>query len=546
LKSGKSEKSNATSRNSVQERKRVVEEANLEMQALQERQELQRELEEVDKGRAELSRKLELFNARTKVKRAEIDSVVEQNVEGETKDGMNEYLKQHHAQNHLSNEALLPPSMNGATPTSKSQAITSEKEMSTPLAELNFAQSQLSVSSAQSPVETEPVVNLSSTPCVVSAVSKASSEKVSAVTLPHSVECERIASSAARLSLPKTTIVYTTTSVPVYTLAGLSPIRNQSTPKTSTQSQSRQSTGLNADTAEFYPVIASQQTTPPLVNYPSPLDEGQSSMQSQQSDAWMTIAQAIKQGPSLPKVELMKFSGDPSEYAEFLTNFRDNIESEVSDESQRLTRLLAQCTGKVKEAIRSCVNLPVGQRYSEAWRTLRENFGQPHMIVKAHMKKLREIQVRKADASSLMEFVRRLEDARRVLASMSFNYTSHLDNEDVIFMLMKKLPDESLKKKWVDRAGDLIQRKGRAEYADFVEFVGRVAGRINNRYGQELKSSCSSERDRKESSKGKSDYQSRVTTLATRSDRSQRSSDTQHRAPQKCAQCSGLHGVWRC
>ena len=252
LKSGKNGRSNATSRNSVQERKRVVEEAKLEIQALQQRQELQRKLEEVDKGKAELSRKLELLNARTKVKRAETDLVMEQNVEGETKDGMNEYLKQHHAQNHLGNEVLLPPSLNGATPTSKSQPISSEKEMSTPLAELNFAQSQLSVSSAQNSVETKPVVNLSSTPCVVSAVSiKASSEKVSAVTLPHSVDCERIVSSAARLSHPKTTLVYTTGSVPVYALAGLSPIRNQSTPKSSMQPQSQQSTGLNADTAEF-------------------------------------------------------------------------------------------------------------------------------------------------------------------------------------------------------------------------------------------------------------------------------------------------------
>ena len=72
---------------------------------------------------------------------------------------------------------------------------------------------------------------------------------------------------------------------------------------------------------------------------------------------------------------------------------------------------------------------------------------------------------------------------------MGCNYTSRLDNEDVIVMLMTKLPDESLKKKWVDRAGDLIQCKGHAEYADFVQFVGTVAGRINNRYGQDLKSS---------------------------------------------------------
>ena len=32
--------------------------------------------------------------------------------------------------------------------------------------------------------------------------------------------------------------------------------------------------------------------------------------------------------------------------------FRDNIESQVADESQGLTRLLAQCVGKGKDAIR--------------------------------------------------------------------------------------------------------------------------------------------------------------------------------------------------
>ena len=63
----------------------------------------------------------------------------------------------------------------------------------------------------------------------------------------------------------------------------------------------------------------------------------------------------------MPKVELMKFSGDPLEYTEFKTNFTDNMESRVSDESQRLTHLLAQCTGRAKEAIGSCVNLSVGR-----------------------------------------------------------------------------------------------------------------------------------------------------------------------------------------
>ena len=200
----------------------------------------------------------------------------------------------------------------------------------------------------------------------------------------------------------------------------------------------------------------------------------------------------------------MKFSSDPLEYVEFVTNFRDNIEGQVLDESLRLTRLLAQCTGKARDVIRSCVNLPVGSRYSEACRTLRQNCGQPHMIVEAHM--------------------------------------SRLDNDDVIVMLMRKLSEQGLKRKWVDRAGDLIKMKGRAEFTDFVEFLQGVAERMNNRYGHELKS-LSIARDREEYVKEKSDCQPKVTTLATQSNQK---NPKLRPSPPRCVQCSGLHGVWRC
>ena len=337
-----------------------------------------------------------------------------------------------------------------------------------------------------------------------------------------------------------TTPVPDTIQPPLYITTSLSPASFQSTPAYNCAPR----TSLTATATEFYLAFVSQQNPPLPMQYPylSP----QSLTSAQQSEAWTTIAQAIKQGPSLPKVELMKFDGDPLEYAEFFTNFRDNIESQVADESQRLTRLLAQCFGKAKDAIRSCVNLPVGCRYSGAWNTLRDNFGRPHMVVKAHMKKLREIQVRKADASALMDFVRRLEDARRVLTSMGCNYSSRLDNEDVIIMLMKKLPDEGLKRKWVDRAGDLIKNKGRAEYPDFVSIVGRAAEHINNRYGQELKSSSNAEREKKESGIGKTDYPLQVTTPATHCQEDQQGTAVLTRVPLKCPQCSGPHGVWRC
>ena len=49
--------------------------------------------------------------------------------------------------------------------------------------------------------------------------------------------------------------------------------------------------------------------------------------------AWQAIADALRQGPTLPKIELMMFGGDHSEYVEFVVNFRDDIESQVSDDS---------------------------------------------------------------------------------------------------------------------------------------------------------------------------------------------------------------------
>jgi hypothetical protein len=49
---------------------------------------------------------------------------------------------------------------------------------------------------------------------------------------------------------------------------------------------------------------------------------------------------------------------------------------------------------------------------------LLENFGQPYMIMEAHMTKLRGLQIKKSDATALMEFVRQLEDYERALRRM--------------------------------------------------------------------------------------------------------------------------------
>lgn len=71
------------------------------------------------------------------------------------------------------------------------------------------------------------------------------------MTLPHSVTCTMPISSVPHFSLRRTTPEYIAISEPLYTPAGLSPIRNQSTPGMYTQPHSPHTTGLNGNAAEF-------------------------------------------------------------------------------------------------------------------------------------------------------------------------------------------------------------------------------------------------------------------------------------------------------
>ena len=105
-----SAKSYASSTNIGKERKRLMEGAKLEMQALKEKQELQRELEKVEKGKAELNRKLELLDAKTVLQQTKIVLMLGHTVEGEI-DGMNDYLKEYYMRTNEKEE--LSPQLGG-------------------------------------------------------------------------------------------------------------------------------------------------------------------------------------------------------------------------------------------------------------------------------------------------------------------------------------------------------------------------------------------------------------------------------------------------
>ena len=105
------------------------------------------------------------------------------------------------------------------------------------------------------------------------------------------------------------------------------------------------------------------------------------------SNSGEEMIRALRQVVSTPRIKYMHFDGDPMNYVSFIHNFETCLEKDNPDSATRLQFLIQHCSGKAKEAIESCVNLPVGRGYVTAKNTLKENFGKPHIIAKAHIKK---------------------------------------------------------------------------------------------------------------------------------------------------------------
>ena len=99
-------------------------------------------------------------------------------------------------------------------------------------------------------------------------------------------------------------------------------------------------------------------------------------------DTGEKIVETLCQVMNTPKIEYMHFDGDPINYVSFMRNFKTCLEDDA-DNSQNLQFLIQHCTSKARDAIESCVNLPVSEGYESAKKAPEENFGLPHVIAMA-------------------------------------------------------------------------------------------------------------------------------------------------------------------
>ena len=88
---------------------------------------------------------------------------------------------------------------------------------------------------------------------------------------------------------------------------------------------------------------------------------------------------------------------------------------------------------------------------------MRENFGKPHIIAKAHIKKLENLPpIKQADGQSLLEFAGHLDVAERPLTGMGPEYLSDLKHTNTLRELNRKLL-LFMRVKWTACAGRIIE-----------------------------------------------------------------------------------------
>ena len=88
----------------------------------------------------------------------------------------------------------------------------------------------------------------------------------------------------------------------------------------------------------------------------------------------------------LPEWKLTQYNGDPLQWYEWFGQFKSAIDSQSLSDDVKLTYIKTLVTGKAKTAIAEFAYC--GVMYKDALKTLERKFGQPQVVVGAHLDKL--------------------------------------------------------------------------------------------------------------------------------------------------------------
>ena len=107
------------------------------------------------------------------------------------------------------------------------------------------------------------------------------------------------------------------------------------------------------------------------------------------------LCQLLKK-EAVPEVDIEVFDGNLLNFKYFISLFKENVEMKLDDPRGRLTHLIKYMSGEAKELVKNCLYLPGSEGYKEAIRMMNERYGDPHKILAAYRKEIKDWPIVKA------------------------------------------------------------------------------------------------------------------------------------------------------
>ena len=130
------------------------------------------------------------------------------------------------------------------------------------------------------------------------------------------------------------------------------------------------------------------------------------------------------------------FDGDLLNFKYFVSIFQEVLETKLEDPRGRLTQLIQYTSSEAKDLVKNCIYLPSEEGYRKAMRVLHNRYGDPHKILAAYKKEIKEWPAVKAgNAAGFRRFFNFLVKYKSLLLQNKMNTLT--SNPDVICILLQ-------------------------------------------------------------------------------------------------------------
>ena len=141
----------------------------------------------------------------------------------------------------------------------------------------------------------------------------------------------------------------------------------------------------------------------------------------------------------MPATELHRFNGDPSNWPDFIENFKRRVHSKSTfSDDMRMERLISVLDGEAKRTVQA-----IGQNgifYASAMKALKRDFGNPIVVSHAKLKAIfDQPQITNNNKISLRSYQQQLKSIVTWLKTMG--YITALKSIDNVIKAVKHLPN---------------------------------------------------------------------------------------------------------